>query len=90
MQLFNCPFCGARDQSEFTYGREVAPIPPLDAPREAWQRFVFERDNPSGAHAEWWQHTLGCRQWLVIERDTRTHAVIASMPARRDWPDRIA
>ena len=31
MQQFNCPFCGMRDQSEFTYGREVAPVPALDA-----------------------------------------------------------
>ena len=77
MQLFDCPFCGPRDQSEFTYGREVAPIPALDASRAEWERYVFERDNPAGPHAEWWHHNLGCRQWLVITRDTRTHEVLA-------------
>ena len=82
MQQFDCPFCGPRDQSEFTYGREVAPIPPLGAPPADWHRYVFERDNPCGAHAEWWHHNLGCRQWLVITRDTLTHAVIAIGPAR--------
>ena len=30
MQLFNCPFCGPRDQSEFTYLREAAPVPAID------------------------------------------------------------
>jgi sarcosine oxidase subunit delta len=82
MQQFDCPFCGPRDQSEFTYGREVAPIPALDAPAADWQRYVFERDNPCGAHAEWWHHNLGCRQWLVITRDTQTHAVLEIIGAR--------
>ena len=76
MLLFNCPFCGPRDQSEFTYGREVAPIPALDASRSEWERYVFERDNPRGAHREWWHHNNGCRRWLVIMRDTQTHAVL--------------
>ena len=80
MQLFPCPFCGPRDQSEFTYGREVAPIPALDASRDEWERYVFLRDNPAGPHREWWHHNLGCRQWLVIERDTLTHAVISAVP----------
>ena len=82
MQQFTCPFCGPRDQSEFTYGREVAPIPALDASRDDWQRYVFDRDNPCGAHQEWWHHNLGCRQWLVIVRDTLTHAVLEVRPAR--------
>lgn len=76
MLQFDCPFCGPRDQSEFTYGREVAPIPALDASRDDWDRFVFQRDNPAGAHVEWWHHNLGCRQWLRITRDTVTHAVL--------------
>ena len=82
MQQFNCPFCGMRDQSEFTYGREVATIPALDAEREAWMRFVYERDNPCGPHAEWWHHNLGCRQWLHIVRDTLTHQVLETRPVR--------
>ena len=84
MQQFDCPFCGPRDQPEFTYGREAAPIPDLDASRDAWQRYVFERENPCGPHAEWWHHTLGCRQWLVIVRDTLTH--VAQKGARVDFP----
>ena len=82
MQLFNCNFCGPRDQSEFTYLREAAVIPALDAGIADWQRFVYERDNPCGAHAEWWQHNHGCRQVFEIVRDTRTHAVLEIRPAR--------
>ena len=82
MQLFNCNFCGPRDQSEFTYLREAAVIPALDAGIADWQRFVYERDNPCGAHAEWWQHNHGCRQVLEIVRDTQTHAVLEIRSAR--------
>ena len=77
MLLFPCPFCGPRDQSEFTYGREVTAIPALDASRAEWERYVFDRENPRGAHREWWHHNNGCRRWLVVTRDTLTHAVIA-------------
>jgi sarcosine oxidase subunit delta len=77
MLLFPCPWCGPRDQSEFTYGREVTAIPALDASRAEWERYVFERDNPRGAHREWWHHNHGCRRWLVVTRDTLTHAVIS-------------
>ena len=86
MQRFDCPWCGPRDQSEFTYGREVAKIPALDAPSAEWFAYVYERDNPAGPHAEWWHHNLGCRQWLVIVRDTVTHAVLSVTPARAAAP----
>ena len=83
MQRFDCPWCGPRDQSEFTYGREVAPIPSLDTSTPAeWFSYVYERENPAGPHAEWWQHNHGCRQWLVIVRDTVTHEVVSIVAAR--------
>ena len=82
MQLFNCHFCGPRDQSEYTYLREAAAIPDVEAGTADWQRFVYERENPCGAHTEWWQHTNGCRQILQIVRDTRTHMVLDIRPAK--------
>ena len=83
MQQFNCPFCGPRDQTEFTYLREVAAVPALDATPARWQRFVYERDNPCGPHDEWWHHNLGCRQVLEVRRDTSTHAVLRVAAAHR-------
>jgi len=85
MQQFNCPFCGNRDQSEFTYIREIAPVPALEASSQAWKHYVFDRDNPRGAHQEWWHHNHGCRQVLAIVRDTLTHAV-TSIEAARPTP----
>ena len=82
MLQFNCPFCGMRDQSEFTYGRERAPVPALAAGQDAWQRYVYERENPCGLHTELWHHNNGCRQWLEIVRDTMTHEVLSVQPAR--------
>ena len=82
MQRFDCPSCGPRDQAEFVYGREVAAIPALDASAAVWLAYVYDRDNPCGPHAEWWQHVHGCRQWLVIVRDTLTHRVLSIASAR--------
>ena len=39
---------------------------------------VALRDNPRGAHVEWWQHNYGCRRWIAVQRNTLTHDVISS------------
>ncbi|MDD9857061.1 MAG: sarcosine oxidase subunit delta [Gammaproteobacteria bacterium] len=71
-----CPFCGERDHSEFAYGKDASvQYPPLDAPLEDWHEAVFLRDNIRGVQLETWQHLHGCRQWLVVERDTATHHI---------------
>jgi sarcosine oxidase subunit delta len=49
---------------------------------KAWHDYIFVFDNPKGPHREFWQHVLGCRQWLVLERDTSTNTVGASRLAR--------
>jgi sarcosine oxidase subunit delta len=43
--------------------------------------YVYLRDNPLGWHKEYWLHTV-CRTWLVVERNTVTHAVGTVVPAR--------
>ncbi len=47
-----------------------------------WHAYVYLRDNPAGPHRELWQHVAGCRAWLVVTRDTRTHEVLRVEPAR--------
>jgi sarcosine oxidase subunit delta len=54
----------------------------LDAPLEAWVEAVYVRSNPKGPHRERWQHSDGCRLWLIVERDTLTHAITRVEPAR--------
>ena len=81
--LIRCPHCGPRDHTEFAYGREAqSPRPGDAAPLESWVDYVYLRDNPCGEHAEYWQHLRGCRSWILVRRDTLTHAVLATEPAQ--------
>ena len=76
MIRINCPFCGERDHSEFSYGGDASvEYPALDASVEEWTEAVFMRDNIRGSQSETWQHTSGCRSWLIVERDTMTHEI---------------
>jgi heterotetrameric sarcosine oxidase delta subunit len=76
MLLIPCPWCGPRAQIEFTYGGDATVTRPVpDASSEEWARFVYLRDNPAGPHDELWHHSAGCRQWIRVRRDTRTHVI---------------
>lgn len=82
MLRIDCPFCGVRDHTEYTYGGDGSIVyPNLDAPMEDWLNAVFERENICGRQTETWQHTLGCRMWLKVERDTFTHEIFNVTPA---------
>lgn len=86
-----CPYCGERGHEEFTYlGDATLSRPDADPARpasgELWHGYVYLRDNPSGLHRELWQHAGGCRTWLVVTRDTRTHAIQTVKPARDSPP----
>jgi sarcosine oxidase, subunit delta len=74
--LIRCPWCGDRDEVEFSYGgaAHVAYPADPDALSDAeWGEYVFVRDNPRGAFAERWVHSAGCRRWFTAVRDTVTH-----------------
>ena len=79
-----CPHCGERDNGEFSYLGDAAPRRPdgLEASAAAMHDYVYLRDNPAGTIRELWYHAAGCRSWLVVTRDTRTHAIEAVEPAR--------
>ncbi|MEI6641990.1 MAG: sarcosine oxidase subunit delta [Novosphingobium sp.] len=78
----DCPICGPRMLEEFfLYGDATRRRPDADAPIETWVDYVYLRDNPAGAHTEYWFHGVGCRTWLKIERDTVTHAIHSVSPA---------
>ena len=81
-----CPFCGERDSSEFTYlGDANVQRPDPSAPDAQTQFFeaVYLRANPAGAHQELWYHQFGCRSWLRVTRDTRTHEIFAAEFAKQ-------
>jgi sarcosine oxidase subunit delta len=70
-----CPFCGDRDVSEFTYlGDADCRRPPPDA--DHFFEAVYLRDNPEGPHQELWYHASGCLSWLRVTRNTRTHEIL--------------
>ena len=76
MLRITCPFCGARDHSEFAYeGDATVKYPDLAAGEAEWFEAVYLRENPRGPHLEYWQHVQGCRAYLIVERDTLTHEI---------------
>ncbi len=77
-----CPHCGERGSEEFAYlGAAGLVRPEMDAPLEDWNAYVHLRDNPAGPHRELWHHAHGCRRWLVVTRDTRTHQIFGAADA---------
>ncbi|MEM1385048.1 MAG: sarcosine oxidase subunit delta [Pseudomonadota bacterium] len=78
MLLIHCPFCGPRDHSEFAYIGDASVVyPPLEASEDAWFNAVYLRDNPKGLVTEIWHHVLGCRAFLILERNTLTHEIMS-------------
>ena len=76
MIRINCPFCGLRDQTEFTYEGDASVVyPALDASEQEWYEAVYLRDNPRGVHLEYWRHAFGCGALLLVERNTLTHEI---------------
>ena len=85
MQIFPCPFCGPRDEAEFTFGGEAGkarPEPAAAVAAEAWAGFLYRHPNPRGLAREIWRHDA-CGEFLLLERDTVSHAVHASHALRR-------
>ena len=79
-----CPHCGLRDAAEFTYYGDAGRVRPAleNTDVESWNSYVHDRDNVKGPHKEFWHHLHGCRQWLVVERNTATHELLSVALAR--------
>ncbi len=76
-----CPICGERDRREFYYRGAALDRPNPGGGPEAWDDYVYLRDNPAGVTRDLWYHDAGCGSWLVVERDTVSHAVLDVAPA---------
>ena len=90
MLLISCPWCGERDESEFSYGGEAHIARPEnpDALSDAeWADYLFMRKNPKGRHMERWVHAHGCRRWFNVVRDTVTHKIAGSYKMGETPPD---
>ena len=78
MLRLTCPYCGTRDETEFTFGGEAhLTRPTLEVDDATWSDYLFNRENPKGMHFERWRHTYGCGQWFNVARDTVSHEIHA-------------
>jgi sarcosine oxidase subunit delta len=81
MQLFNCPFCGERPETEFHFAGEAGNQRPSGGPddvtAESWTAYLYLQANPKGAAREIWTH-LTCRETFLLERDTASHEVLGA------------
>ncbi len=81
MFLIHCPWCGLREQDEFTYGGEahiVRPAKPEDLSDFEWADYLFMRKNIKGHQREQWFHSAGCRRWFNAQRNTVTYKFASS------------
>ena len=76
-----CPYCGARGNEEFVFLGGADLHRPESGDSDAWHDYVYLRDNVAGVHREYWHHTHGCRAWLIVTRNTRTHEVLGAEAA---------
>jgi sarcosine oxidase subunit delta len=76
MLLIPCPYCGLRDESEFSHRGEVVDRPNPDTASDAqWVQYLYYRSNVRGWQREYWVHTHGCLQLFVICRHTLTQEI---------------
>ena len=91
MLLIECPWCGRRDESEFSYAGEAHIARPLETEKlsdEAWADYLFMRKNPKGLHREQWLHAAGCRRYFNVERNTATYQISGSYRIGEKPPSR--
>ena len=79
MLLIPCPWCGARDETEFRCGGEAhiaRPKQPAALSDGQWADYLFMRSNPKGVHFERWRHVHGCGRWFNAARDTVSDQIL--------------
>lgn len=84
MQLFPCPFCGPRDETEFRFMGEAGKVRPAGGravPEAEWTAYLVLQAVTKGRVAEIWGHQP-CGELFLMERDTLTHVVHGSRSLR--------
>ena len=79
MFVLTCPHCREkREEEEFSYAGEAyiaRPANPESVSDDVWGDYLFMRKNTKGWHWEQWVHATGCRKFVVVKRNTATHAI---------------
>jgi sarcosine oxidase subunit delta len=71
--MLSCPNCGAREPYEFRYGGQI-----LSSDATSPGLGGTTTQNLPERQRELWYHRLGCRRWIVAERDVRTNDVVST------------
>lgn len=90
MFVIDCPWCGPREQAEFTVHGEshvARPTDPEALSDEEWAEYVFYRHNPKGEYAERWVHSGGCGKWFNVLRNTASDEIYTTYPAGTPRPE---
>ena len=97
MLTLRCPYCGVvADETELVGGGEAhLKRAGPDSDDEAFEAYLFLRQNPKGVHFERWRHAFGCGKWFHAARCTVTNEVFGTYPTQVEGPpqdvlDRIA
>ncbi|MDQ2634471.1 MAG: sarcosine oxidase subunit delta [Pseudomonadota bacterium] len=86
-----CPFCGPRENGEFSYLGDARPQRPAPgASEDAVYDYVYLRDNIAGEMEELWYHSGGCRSWLKVRRNTVTHEIFSVEAAAGAGASKVA
>ena len=84
MQIFPCPFCGPRNETEFHFSGELGKVRPnttQEVTARDWASYLYAQRNEKGLVREVWMH-LTCSELFVMERDSVTMAVLGSRALR--------
>ena len=84
MQIFPCPFCGPRNETEFHFAGELGKVRPTmtqDVSAEDWATYLHAQRNEKGPVREVWMH-LTCAELFVMERDSVTMDVLSARALR--------
>ena len=88
MLILTCPYCGvACDETELAPGGEAHLK--REGPHssdEAFEAYLFARENPKGVHFERWRHAHGCGKWFHAARCTMTLEVFGTYSAQTFEP----
>ncbi len=88
MLRLSCPWCGTRDEIEFSFGGEAHKTrPTLDAGDAEWSDYLVIKENPQGMHYVQWMLQYVCRRWFNVARDTVTHKIHAVYKMGEPKPD---
>ena len=78
MLHIKCPYCGLRNETEFSCGGEAhiaRPISNNNLSNKEWSEYLFSSYNPKGVFLERWVHSSGCRRWFNLVRNTVTNEI---------------